>query len=245
MQASDVMTRNAVSVRPDSSVAAAVQLMVSMRISGLPVVDAQNHLVGIITEGDLMHRAETETGVRHRSRIMNFLLGYGGAAADYAVAHTRKVEDLMTTKLVSVPEDASLEDVVDLMERHHIRRVPVLRDGALVGIVSRHDLLRVLVRKLEAAQTGGTDAEIEARLRAELASQPWLAASDIGVTVQDRTVTLEGVIFDERIRKALLVAAENVAEGVTVEDHLIWCDPNSGTVLDPTQLALSADPTRN
>jgi CBS-domain-containing membrane protein len=210
---------------------AAAKLMVEYRVSGLPVVDAAKKVIGLVTEGDLLHRAETETGQHSRSRWMSFLLGQSREAADYVESHTRRVSDLMTTDVVSVSEDATLQEVVDRLERRHIRRVPVLRDGVLVGVVSRLDLVRLLAAKLEASDAGESDDALEQRLRRELNAQPWIAAANVGIVVKDKIIRLDGYIYDERVRKALVVAAENSAPGVRVDDRMVWMDPSSGLVL--------------
>ena len=226
------MSRELATIGAHATVAEAAALMVERRISGVPVVDGDRQVVGMLTEGDLLHREETGTGGHRRSRFMQFILGNGRAASDYVQSHTRKVSDLMATDVVSVTEDTSLADVVDLLEQHHIRRVPVLRDGVLVGVVSRHDLMRMIALSLRAVEVGGTDAEIERRLKRELEAQPWSVACNIAISVDRGTVRLDGMIYSEQVRHALVVAAENAAPpGAVVEDRLIWCEPNSGLVL--------------
>src|SRR5579883_1144889 len=145
MKVSDVMTRKVVSVAPEASMTEAVRLKLQHRVSGLPVVDRNEQLVGIITEGDLLRRTETGTE-KHRARWIEFVVGPGRLAEEYARAHARKVGEIMTTDLTTVSEDTPLESVVELMEKRHIKRVPVLRDGKVVGIVSRANLLRALAR---------------------------------------------------------------------------------------------------
>jgi CBS-domain-containing membrane protein len=158
------------------------------------------------------------------------LLGEGSLAADYVQSHTREVSDLMTKAVISVTEDASLQDVVEILEVHRIRRVPVLCNGMLVGLVSRQDLLRVVALGAKAAQAGESDDAIECRLRRELDAQPWIAASNIGISVENGVVRLDGAIFNERVRRALIIAAENAAPGMVVDDRLIWCDPDAALV---------------
>ncbi len=231
MKVSEIMTRDVLTVGPDTPVAAAAALMVEKRISGLPVVDADGTVLGMFTEGDLLHRAETGTEGKHHSGFMNFLLGYGRSAEEYVEAYSRRVGDLMTEGAVWVGEDASLQDAVDLMARKKIRRVAVLRDGKLAGMLSRADLVRALAAKLAPTESLQTDAEIREKLTAELEAQPWVHAANISVDVKDRVVTLEGLVFDERVRRAVVVAASNVAQGTKVEDHLMWADPSCGLVL--------------
>jgi CBS domain-containing protein len=143
MRAIDIMTLEPVTVSPEASIVEAIQLMLQRKFSGLPVVDARGSLVGIVTEGDLLRRAETGTQ-RRRPRWIEFLVGTGRLATEYVHASGRKVIEVMTSDVRTVTEDASLDDIVHLMERYRIKRVPVVRAGKLVGIVSRANLLRAL-----------------------------------------------------------------------------------------------------
>ena len=151
MKASDVMTVGAATIRSDASVPEAARLMLQYAISGLPVVDDAGHLVGIITEGDFLRRTETGTGRPHRPRWLEFLLGPGRLADEYVHSHSRKVEEVMTRQVVAVAEETPLDEIARLMERHRIKRVPVIRDNRVVGIVSRANLLRGLARLADAA----------------------------------------------------------------------------------------------
>lgn len=229
MRALDVMATSLLTVAPSTTIDVAIGLMLEHHLSGLPVMDADGKLVGIITEGDLLRRTETGTGERPRSKFMEFLLGPGHEAQGYVQSHSRRVCDLMTSDVVAVSPAASLESVVELMEKHHIRRICVVGDGGLVGLVSRADLLRALRQKLAAVpHREATDADIEKALLAELSAAKWVTSSNIRVHVADHVVTLEGFIYDERMRAALTVAAQNV-DGVTgVVDKLVWLDTTTG-----------------
>lgn len=232
MKASDVMTRNVVSVAPDASVLEAVRLMLQHRISGLPVVDAAGNLQGIVTEGDFLRRAETGTQ-RKRSRFVEFLLGPGRLATEYSHASGRKVDDVMTLDVRTVPEDAPLEQIVHIMERYRVKRVPVVQGGKIVGIVTRANLMRaVATLALAAHPVAAGDAAIRERLIAELKKQPWGPAGLIDVVVKDGIVKLTGALIDERERQAIRIAAENIPGVTKVEDHLVWVDPNSGVVIE-------------
>jgi CBS domain-containing protein len=233
MNASDVMTRDVVSVGPDSSVLEAVRLMLQHKISGLPVVDRSGALVGIVTEGDFLRRAETGTQ-RKRSRWIEFLVGPGKLADDYVHTSGRKVDEVMTREVQTVSEDAPLKKIVHLMERHRIKRVPVLRGGQVVGIVTRANLLRAvggLALEARPATTG--DDAIRTRLVTELKKQAWAPLGLVDVAVKDGVVTFTGALTDERQRLALRVAAENIAGVKKVHDHLIWIEPNTGVVIEP------------
>jgi CBS domain-containing protein len=240
MNASDVMTRDVVTVRRSASIAEAIRLMLDNRVSGLPVLGNEDQVVGILTEGDLLRRSETGTE-RHRPRWLEFLMGPGRMAEEYVRTHGRKVEEIMSRDLVSVTADTSLDDVVQLMERRRIKRVPVLVGDLLLGIVSRADLLRALARALDEqpAATVGDD-EILERIQAELAKAAWVPRDGFAITITNGIVYLNGVILDEKEREALRIVAENSPGVKAVEDHLVWIEPVSGTVLDPPQEKSSA-----
>jgi CBS domain-containing protein len=233
MKASDVMTRNVLTVGPEASVAQAIRLMLDNKVSGLPVVAADGKVVGILTEGDLLRRSETGTE-RHRPRWLEILMGPGRAAGEYVKTHGRKVEEIMTTDLISVTGDTALDEVVGVMERRRIKRVPVLDGGVLAGIVSRADLLRSLLQALD-AQSSETrrDDEILEQILAELAQAAWVPRDGISISVKDGIVDLNGVILEEREREALRVVAENAPGVKAVADHLVWIEPVSGTVIEP------------
>ncbi len=226
MQVRDVMTRNVISVGSHEPLLQAVRLMLQNRISGLPVVDVAGQLVGIVTEGDFLRRGEIGTQ-RQRPKWLEFLLGPGRLAAEYVQASGRKVDEVMTADPCTVSEDDSLETVVELMERRRIKRLPVLRDGKMVGIVSRANLMHALAsldRDTQAAV--GDDATIRDGILKSLGKQPW--APNVNVVVKNGIAELWGTITDERERRACIVTAENVAGVREVHDHLVWIEPMSG-----------------
>jgi CBS domain-containing protein len=235
MLARDIMTTRLVTLHPDSSITEAVRLMLQHHISGLPVTDREGRLIGIVSEGDLLRRTELDTEKR-RPRWIEFLRGPGGSAGDYIRTHGRRVEEIMTSEMKTVTEDATLDSIVAIMEKHRVKRVLVVRAGKLAGIVTRADLLRALARIAgEAKPTGETDRSIRARILEELHKQPWAAAGSVNVIVRDGIVDLTGAILDERERGALRVAAENTPGVTQVRDHLVWIEPVSGFVIDPDE----------
>jgi CBS domain-containing protein len=235
MKATDVMSRDIVSVGPAATIAEAIRLMLGNQISGLPVIDAAGKLVGILTEGDLLRRSETGTE-RQRPRWLKILMGPGRLADEYVRTHGRRVEEIMTRDLVSVTPDTPLDEVVALMERRRIKRVPVLDGDQPIGIVSRADLLCALGRTLEEQSTAPVDDEaIRARILAELARVSWVPRDGLTITVSDGVVGLDGVILEEKEREALRVAAENVPGVKAVEDRLVWVEPVSGTIIEAPQ----------
>ena len=226
MQVRNVMTANVISVSAQTTILEAARTMLRNRISGLPVVDAEGRLLGMVTEGDFLRRSEIGTE-RQRPRWLEFLLGPGRMAEDYVRAAGRKVEDVMTRDPVAVSEGDDLAIMVELMERRRVKRLPVLRDGKMVGVVSRANLMRALVSlaRSEEAPVGG-DQALRERLVAAFAQQPW--APHVNIVVKDSVAELWGTITDERERQACIVTAENVAGVRAVHDHLTWIEPISG-----------------
>jgi CBS domain-containing protein len=168
MKALDVMTRTVISVEPDATVFGAARLMLHHHISGLPVIDKVGRLVGILSEGDFLRRRETQTE-RRRSRWLEFLIGPGKIAAEYTHSHGRRVAEVMTENVYTIDEDTALEDVVELMERRRIKRVPVLRGNKVVGIVTRSNLMYAIVSLARSVpKTAKDDLAIREQLMAEM-----------------------------------------------------------------------------
>ncbi len=232
MKASDVMTRNVVTITRHAPIREAIRLMLDHKISGLPVVDAAGKIQGILTEGDLLRRSEIATERRHWPWL-DFLLGPGRNASEYVRTHGRICEQLMTHDVITVAPDTSLAEIVQLMERRRIKRVPVVEDEKLLGIVSRPDLLAAVARALDAPQPpAGDDDVIRERVLAELARADWAPRSGLTITVSGGVVEFDGVILDEHERTALRVAAENVPGVRGIVDRLVWVEPVSGTVIE-------------
>jgi CBS domain-containing protein len=226
MQVKDVMTRNVISVEASEPILKAARLMLQNRISGLPVIDATGKLVGIVTEGDFLRRGEIGTQ-RHRPKWLEFLVGPGRIAAEYVRASGRRVDEVMTPDPLWITEDDSLEAVVEQMERHRVKRLPVIRHGHMVGIVSRANLMHALVSLArDDTQVAGDDSAIRDRILASLGEQPW--APQVNVVVKNGVAEFWGAIMDDRERRALIVAAENISGVKEVRDHLVWVEPMSG-----------------
>jgi CBS domain-containing protein len=232
MKAADVMTRGAFTVTADSTVNDAARLMLSHRVSGLPVVDAGGALVGMLTEGDLLRRAEIGTD-RRRPRWLELLLGPGRLARDYVHTHAGKVGDVMTREVVSIGPGTPLDEVAELMERHRVKRLPVVEKGRILGIVSRANLLAALLEAAgEARPTASSDRDIRKRVLAEIDRQFWAPRASIDIAVEDAVIELRGVVTDERERQALRVVAENVPGVKAVRDRLVWVEPVSGLIVE-------------
>lgn len=230
MKAADIMTRDVITVSPDDSIADVIALMLEKKISGLPVVDADRNLVGIVTEGDFLRRTELDTK-RERARWLEFILGPAKAAADFVEANARFVRDVLTPDPYTVTEYTPLNDIVALFEQHKIKRVPVTANGKLVGIVSRIDLLRALGKHLNRPTLASDDA-IREQITAAIAREPWAPPYIPTPEVEDGVVTLRGTIFDATVRDALKVLIETVPGVKRVRDELVLVEPLSGVILD-------------
>jgi CBS domain-containing protein len=231
MRAHQIMTRSVITIAPDASILEAAKTMLQHHVSGLPVVDAAGRLVGIVSEGDFIRRGEIGTQ-RKRGRWLTFLLGAGATAADYVHEHGRKVSDVMTSDPVSVTEDATLEEIVNAMETNGVKRLPVMKDGKLAGIVSRANLLQAVAGlSRDIPDPTADDDHIRSRVIAAIENNDW-SPFGLNVIVRDGIVHLSGVITEERSRQAAIVAAQNVAGVQKVHDHLCWVDTMSGMYLE-------------
>lgn len=231
MNARDVMTRNVISISPDATVLQAARMMLEHHISGLPVVE-KGKLVGVLSEGDFLRRQETRTQHR-RSRWLEFLMGPGRMAEEYTHTHGSKVSEVMTTEVETATEDTSLEDIVALMEKHHIKRVPIVRGAKMVGIITRANLMHAMVGLARGAKPiKESDATIREQLMKIMEEQTWAPTAMVDVQVHDGVLELWGTILDERQRDALKVAAENIPGVKAVKDHLAWIEPITGSVIE-------------
>jgi CBS domain-containing protein len=234
MRAHQIMTRQVITVGPDTTIVEAAATMLQNHISGLPVLDASGKLVGIVSEGDFIRRAEIGTQRKH-GRWLTFLLGPGSAAGDFVREQGRKVGEVMTKEPFTVTEDTSLEDIVDLMEKNNVKRLPVTRGDRIVGIVSRSNLLQAVARLArEVPDPTADDDHIRDRIIATIEKTDWMPFG-LNVIVHNGVVHLNGVITEDRSRKAAIVAAETVAGVREVHDHLCWVEPMSGMYLNSAE----------
>ncbi|MPW18319.1 CBS domain-containing protein [Paraburkholderia sp. CNPSo 3157] len=213
MFAMDVMTPSVICAQPDMTVQEAAKRLVENRISGMPVVDESGALVGIVSEGDLLHRVETGTETR-RSSWLELFSSTRNLASAFVKEHGHLVSDVMSSEVIAVDEKTPVGNIADLMEKRRIKRVPVLRDGKLVGIVSRANLIRALASAPVAAQSesASSDREIAEAIVAALRDKRW-ALSKENVIVKDGVAHLWGVIQSEDEERAICIAALEV-EGV-------------------------------
>lgn len=207
MRAKDVMVRDVVTARPDMSVAEAVELLAEHDVNALPVVDDDDRVVGVVSEADLVRREEIDP-VKHRPWWIEAITPATRLAAEFAKSHGRRVEEVMTTQVVSATEDASLAEIAALLERHRIKRVPIIEDGKLVGIVSRANLIQAMATSRPQVEAPTeSDRSIRLKLLSRLGEQDWTDFGSRNVIVTDKTVHLWGLVGSPDERKALLALA--------------------------------------
>ena len=220
MQARDVMISPVVTVGKSATVRDVAKLLLEKRISAVPVVDDAGKVVGIVTEGDLIHRAEAGTE-RPYSWWTHFLAGDATIAADYAKSHARRVEDVMTSDVITASPETPLHEIATLLEERRIKRVPIVnKDGNLVGIVSRANLIQVVASARPKLEMTLPDLTIRQKLLDELKKQSWAHTHNLSVTVTNGVVDLWGYAKSGEERKAIRVAAEAIPGVTVVNDHL-------------------------
>jgi CBS domain-containing protein len=222
MKAKDVMTAQVVSVGPDITVRELANLLLKRRISGVPVVDGEK-LVGMVSEGDLIQRTEIGTASQHRSRWLRLFNDNATIAAEYVKSHAKRIRDVMTRDVISVTEHTPLSEVAAVLEKNRIKRVPVLRDGRLVGIITCGNLIRRLAAANEQllSPAAPDDGSMREAVVNAIKSQPWSDIETADVTVTDGLVEFWGIYGSEEARQAARVAAENIPGVHRVEDHRI------------------------
>ena len=231
MRAHQIMTRQVITVASDAPIVDAANIMLDKHISGLPVVDQAGKLVGIVSQGDFIRRAEIGTQ-RKRGRWLKLFVGPGRAASDFVHERGRKVGEIMTPDPCTVTEDATLEDLVGLLERNNIKRLPVMRGDKLVGIVTRTNLLQAVAGLTrDVPDPTADDDHMRNRIITSIEKADWVPFG-LGVIVVNGIAHLSGVITNEQSREAAIVAAENVSGVTQVHDHLCWVDPMSGMYLN-------------
>lgn len=236
MRAHQIMTRRVVTTTEDSSVADAAKLMLQERISGLPVIDSKGKLAGIVSEGDFLHRTEIGTK-RKRAAWIEFFTGPGKLADEFVHQEGRRVKDIMTPEPVTIDEQTKLSDIVNLMERKAIKRLPVVRSGQLVGIITRANLLQAVANlSREVPDPTADDDHIRLRVLLAIEKQPWHPVG-LNAVVRNGIVDLSGIITDDRQRQATVTAALNVTGVKDVHDHLCWVDTMSGYYIGGTEYA--------
>jgi CBS-domain-containing membrane protein len=221
MRAHDIMTESVVTATPDMSIHDAARLFVDMHIGGMPVVDAAGKVVGMVCHSDLLHRVENGTGRARRAWWLEILLSSPREqAAKYVKEHGHTVADVMCDQVISIDEDMPLQQIADLMERRHLKRVPVIRDARLVGIVSRSNLIRALASVEPSIDNAShDDASLRAAIVDEMHGQRWGLPKQ-AVLVKDGVAHLWGVVESEEEKRAIRIAAEGVPGIKRVESHM-------------------------
>ena len=220
MQAKDIMTTRVVTVGPEESVTDIAQKLTHHHISAVPVVEQDGTLLGIVSEGDLLRRPEVGTEKAAGSWWLNLWRNPSDLADDFTKAHGKTARDVMTAPVISVGPDAPLSEIAETLERNHIKRVPIVEDGKVVGLISRANIIREIASA--SAVTIDTDADDEAIRRAvdkALSAQPWASYGTTSVTVKDGRVEFWGVVGSESERAATRVLAEEIGGVAGVVDH--------------------------
>lgn len=219
MHATDIMTPDVICAAPETPISELIRLMLDNRISALPIV-AQGKIVGIVSEGDLLRRSENGTEPEP-SHWLELVTSSSKLAANYSKSHGRKAAEVMTRDVVTVADTTSIAEIAQIMEAKAIKRVPVTRDGKLVGIVSRRNLLQALATSLSDTSVAADDQIIRDGFYAELRRQAWsLGRGWVNAVVSAGVVHLWGIASDEERRQALVVVAENIPGVRAVQDHM-------------------------
>jgi CBS domain-containing protein len=227
MRAHQIMTRNVITIGPNTSIVEAAKLMLNNHLSGLPVLDKGGKLIGIVSEGDFLRRSEIGTQ-RKRPRWVQFFVGPNRAADEFVHASGRKVEEVMTPNPLVVTEDTTLEEIVRLMEKNRVKRLPVMRSGRLVGIVTRANLLQAVASMArDVPDPTADDDHIRERIIGAISNTDWRPIG-LQVTVRNGVVHLHGIVINPNSRQASIVAAENISGVKEVHDHLCFVDTYSG-----------------
>lgn len=220
MKARDVMTFPVITAKPSDTVQEVARVLLENRISAVPVVGDADRILGIVSEGDLLHRMEAGTERRRSWWLLPFL-GEQTFAADYVKAHAKKVSDVMTRNVITASPETPLHEIAALLEKHAIKRVPIAIGGRLRGIVSRANLIQAVASAGKALNASSSDAEIREKLLLHLQQQPWANTALVNVTVHDAVVDLWGFVSSEGEHEALRVAAEAIPGVRAVNDNLV------------------------
>ena len=227
MRAHQIMTKYVTTVTPHTTIEDAANIMLRCHLSGVPVVNDEGSLVGIVSESDFLRRTEIGTE-RKRPAFLQFFASAGKLAADFVHERGRKVEDIMTRDPVTVTEQTPLSELVELMEKRGIKRLPVLSGKVMVGIVTRSNLLQAVASLArEIPDPTADDDHIRDRVTRTIQATDWRPAG-FQATVRNGIVHLHGIIFDDHVRQATIVAAKNIAGVKEVHDHLCYVDTYSG-----------------
>ncbi len=208
LSARDLMTADVVTVPPETPVVAMARLLSERGISAVPVMDKTGAVLGIVTEADLIRRLAGEED-KPSGWLSSLFADPGEQAERYARTHGATARDVMTEDVVTVTPDTTAAHIAHLLETRHIRRVLVLQDGQLRGLVSRADLLRALVAP-PPTEADLSDDRIRLAVLAAMKKQPWADTFYTMVEVKDGVVEFHGFMRTEAVKRGLRVLAENV-----------------------------------
>ena len=220
MKARDVMTLGVYTVKPTASVKDVARLFMERRISAVPVVDDQGKIVGIVSEGDLLHRSEISTQRRHPWWLDLMVRDEVLDAEEYIKAHAKQVADIMTRNVITAETDTPLQEIAEILAKYTIKRVPIVRDGRLVGIVSRANLVQAIATSGSDLDVALSDTTIREQLLTHLNKEDWAHTALLNVTVNGGVVDLWGFIESDTERKAIRIAAEATPGVRAVNDHM-------------------------
>ncbi len=245
MKVREIMTLGAITVSPDATIAEAASLMLRHRISGLPVMSDLKPLAGIVTEGDLMRCADTRSG-RDRPGWLIFLFGAGKSAEQDARLHAQTVKEVMTRDVIAVRPGSPVEEAVDLMEGLGLKRLPVVRGGRPVGIVSRSDLLRPLAQRSRDETPDEEDRAIRIQVLRELEDLIWTSPTSVQLDVCGGVAHLTGTVGDRPMKRRMLAAVHSVVDVRKVQDRLVLVldsspEAEASAALVSVQFPVSAD----
>jgi CBS domain-containing protein len=219
MNAADVMVTKVITVQPDASVREVAKILLANRISAVPVVDKSNGLLGIVSEADLIRRAEIGTE-RSSSRWLELLVGNQLSAQDFIKSHARRVADVMTRDVITVTAGASLSEIVHLLEKHRIKRVPVVDKGKIIGIVGRANLLQALLRSQQDISGERLKAPVsQADMVTKLEAEPWWPGN-VNVIINDGAAQLWGIVEAQVQKDAIRVAVESIPGVRTISNEI-------------------------
>ena len=231
MKARDVMVAPVITTNPNATVRSAAETLLRHRISAVPVADGAGKLVGMLSEGDLLHRTEAATEIR-RPWWLRVFIGQEELADEYVKAHARKVADVMTRHVITASPETPLHEIAALLEKHSIKRVPIVENDQLVGIVSRANLVQAVATVGKGLEVPLEDTTIRDKLIAHLKAQDWAHPSLLNVTVNGGVVDLWGIVSSSSEQKAIRVAAEAMPGVRAVNDNLrLW--PVASQALSP------------
>jgi len=219
MKAGDIMVKDVLAVGPETPVREVALLMLERRISGVPVVDADRRVLGIVSEGDLIRRPEIETDHAPK-RWLGLFLSDEERARDFVKSHGRKAREVMTQPAIGVAPDTPLPEVVRLMERHRIKRLMVVDHGKLAGLVTRADMLRAMVAYQDISPAASSDRDLRERIDSILRGEDWAASAYVNVTVENGVAHLWGTVESASQREALILAVRSVPGVTGVQPHL-------------------------